>query len=100
MRACKLTNGETAIPVRIEFLMVRDDLINALAWDVRHTEVDELPELNRAQAVERVRFVLQEAGLVNLGYWHDHAIGREERIGKWAKATVDRTFGPLLDAIN
>lgn len=98
------TNGsrDVAIPFRIEFLMTRGDLATVLAFSVKDEDKDdELPILNRAQAVSIVRDVIQVEGTGSLWVWGDYL--NEKRITEiqeWADETVERCFGAIFAAID
>lgn len=99
MRAVGITTREgpdVAVPVRVEFLLTRDELIDALAWDVRHMDV--LPSVkSRKEAMARIVASIREAGEQH-GLWHEYTGLSEAEVQEWAAEIVDRCFGPLFDA--
>lgn len=102
MRAVRLVNGRAAIPVRIEYLADRDDLVNALAWTERDSARDEpLPELTRGQVVGRVRDTLYHGGIETCAYWTDNVYEqeRQDQLQSWAEACVERAYGAALRVV-
>jgi hypothetical protein len=94
------TAAGVALAFRIEFMLNRADLINALCWSVRNnTYNDPLPTLTRIQATRRIQITLRYAGQENYGYWADgHGDAYVTQLESWAAEVVDRHFGDLLTA--
>lgn len=96
MKAVTLTNGARAIPVRIEFFLTREDLVDALAYDRRHDGDEDLPELSKTQVVTAVRDTLASAGDQTYHYWVDYAVHHEQKLRSWAERHIDQVYGSAL----
>lgn len=97
MKTVKLTNGRRAIPVRIEFLLDRDDLAAILAYVYVGDWSEEAgdwndgvpPKVTKAKFRELIVDTLQHN--TSYPYWADYIGDRtQEAIEKWALAEVDR----------
>jgi hypothetical protein len=93
------TNG-VALPIRIEFLMTRTELADALAYDMKGSQDGEpLPTLSRSRVLDIVRQTLRYAGESGQGCWSDYVSEvRYREIERWALATVERTLGDVFRA--
>lgn len=92
------TRQGPAVPLRIEFLMTRLDLVNALAWEVRDHDLDEpLPVFSPRKVLDVVRDVLFTNGN-QFHYWGDSVLNPDQHkaVEQWAEATVERVFGNAL----
>lgn len=97
-KAVRLTNGYQALPIRIEFLLTRRDLVDALCWSVKdEDDPADWPRLTARQVTERIRAALRENGEA-LSLWADEEhIRRAEAIEAWADPLIEQTFGAAFE---
>lgn len=98
-RAVKLANGQQALPIRIEFLLTKRELVDALCWAVKdEDDPADWPDLTKRQVVERVRAALRESGDA-LSLWADEEnVHRVKAIEAWARPLIERTFSSAFEA--
>lgn len=97
-KAVRLTNGQQALPIRIEFLLTKRELIDALCWTVKDEEdSDEWPTLSARQVVQQVRTALRENGDTLSLWFEGERRDRIEAVEAWAKPLIERAFGSAFD---
>lgn len=100
VKAVTLTDGQLAIPLRVEYLLTRSEMVILLCYTQkdRTGDVDgPLPRLSRADVITSIKSTLYTAGTENPGYWSDYTSERDTAaIAAWAEETVERHFGHMF----
>lgn len=99
MRAVRTKSRGVAVPLRVDFLLNRTDLIDALCYRFRNHDLDTetLPTLSRDKALEVVKDSLYDHGGINLWMWTECAPDMTT-LHEWGIQTVERLFGEILRA--
>lgn len=98
MKVVRGTGGGYVMAIRLEFLLGRHDLVDALAWNHRDEPHDTegnagLVDLTQVQARELVTEALRQTGARGYSWWSD-GVSEEwsERVRAWAERQVRRCF--------
>lgn len=90
-----LKSGGKAIPMRLDFLLTKDDLCRILCYWQREWRRGDgsLPDPPAATVREEIRTMLRYAGWESFYFWNDGVDDDvAKRIWTWAEVTVERVF--------
>lgn len=98
MKVVQLTNGDYALPMRIEFLLTKRELVDALCWTVKdEDDPDDWPKLTARQVTAKIRTALKENGDALALWAEDEHLRRVEAIEAWASSLIEQTFGRAFE---
>lgn len=98
MSIVRLKSGGNGLRVRVEGILLRDDVVAYLClWAFREDNEFKPPQLPKHETLAKVRDEFLDGGYYVLEFWGDRALDEEHliRIKGWAEALVDRHFPEL-----